>query len=164
MIYWIEDRMPHIHTISYELIDGKEGLDIEKINIAYEILMESYKGVINYIDMLNGLGEGLYSVEEAMAAASILLYALDGYFIRNNIVEKAKYIRINDRDIIFFMAGDKLFAGKDIDDGEFYGNNGKYYFFQNYCRKKRGSTAPTANPRKMSKLTKHIKSLPFFRI
>lgn len=121
MISIIPDKMPHI-----ELFTNGE---ITKANIekAYRDIANAYNGVRDYVSILDSIFEGFYSLSEATIAGVLITDAADGYFIKNNIWEPARYIRINDCEIIFLKATNEVLSDRDVFHCDFESNSGIRY-------------------------------------
>lgn len=137
MIYWIEDTMPHVHIYSFRRDIQADNFSTIRIHAAYEHISTAYNGIFDYLRIISKICEGTYSPEEVMAAGLIITDALEGHFLNKGKGQEAKYLRINGVDIVFLVKGHKVLIGKDINGGEFYGNNGKHYFFRITAAKKR---------------------------
>lgn len=92
MISMVEDKMPHAHIFSPlgRLIPEK--LDKESIRHAYEDLTTAYKGVIDFVRIIDGSGDGLYSPQELIVAGIFITEGLDGVLIKEGIVENCSTI------------------------------------------------------------------------
>ena len=121
MIWMIEDKMPHISFFT------REELHKDGIRYAYEDLTSTYNGISDFVKILDGIYEGIYSLSEVMVAGIIVTDALDGYFIKENCWAQAKYIRINGCDVILLAFGSEALSGTEIAGFEFDGDNGKRY-------------------------------------
>lgn len=121
MIWIIEDKMPHISFFTCEKLH-KDG-----IRYAYEDITSAYNGISDFVKILDGIYDGIYSLAEVMVAGIIVTDALDGYFIKESCWERAKYIRINGCDVILLAYGSEVLTGTKIAGCEFDGDNGKRY-------------------------------------
>lgn len=147
MIFMIEDKMPHARIFFHSGKPLVERVDKENLRYAYEDLTNAGLGVIDFVKILDGLCCGLYAPEELIIAGIIITDALDGYFVKEGFPQRAKYIRINDCDLVLLMQRNIILAGEEIDHCEFKEDNGKRYRF----KIKRGLTAPTINPQEIVK-------------
>lgn len=127
MIFMIEDAMPHVHIFFHSSKPIAEQLDRENIRYAYEDLTTAHKGVIDFVKIVDGLACGLYFPEELIVAGVMITDALAGYFINNGYMEKAKYLRVNDLDMVLLLDDYHILAGRELAGCEFDGDNGKRY-------------------------------------
>ena len=127
MIFMIEDTMPHVHIFFHSSKPIAEKLDKENIRYAYEDLTTAHKGVIDFVKIVDGLACGLYSPEELIVAGVMITDALEGYFIKNGYMEKAKYLRVNDLDMVLLSDDHHILAGRELAGCEFDGDNRKLY-------------------------------------
>lgn len=123
MIYMIQDRMPHADLITDRCIKKEE------LICACFDLATAYNGIRDFVEILNRIYEGIYSVSAVTIAGLILTEALDGYFIKEGKRKRAKYIRVNDCDIVLGTDGD-IFINADIRNGEFECDNGIRYLLK----------------------------------
>lgn len=127
MIYVIKDKMPHIDIFTYRGRPIVESMCKDNIRYAYEGLTTAYQGVCDFISILDGVCEGLYSPEEIIVAGVIITDALDGYLVKDGYEEDAKYIRVNGLDVILRVYDSRILFGKDLSGYRFVGKNRKRY-------------------------------------
>ncbi len=142
MIWILEDEKPNINLFTCGTI-RKDG-----IKYAYKDLTTAYYGIYDFVDMLDGISEGVYTLSEATIAGLIATNALDGYLIKGDCSDSenwypAKYIKINGLDTVLLTASHEVLNGNGLAKCEFDGNNGKRYRLSS---KKDGGKR---NPKKM---------------
>lgn len=92
MILMVNDKMPHAHIIFRSGIPIPEKLDKENIADAYRDLISTYRGVIDFIKVLDGIGDRAYSSVEAIVAGIFITDGLDGVLIKEGIIENCSTI------------------------------------------------------------------------
>lgn len=130
MFWTIKDKMPHITLTECETYNK------DNILLAYEDLRTAYSGIHDYIYILDGIRDGIYSVLEVMMAGIILTNGLEGYLLKDNSYIEARYIRINQTDFMVLSDASELFFYDELGGCEFEGENDIRYTFK---RKKRSS-------------------------
>lgn len=127
MLYLIKDKMPHIDMSTYRGWLIVESMCKDNIRHAYEDLTTAYQGISDFVSILDGVCEGLYSPEEIIVAGIIITDAMDGYLVKDGYEEDAKYIRINGLDVILLVYDHRILFGKDLSGYRFVGKNRKRY-------------------------------------
>lgn len=127
MIYMIEDRMPHAHIFFPSWRPLAEKFDKDNIRDAYEDLTMACLGVADFVKILDGLCCGLYSPVELIVAGIFITDALNGSFIKEGVPYPAKYLRVNDVDMILLLNDHKVLSGKELVGCKFDGDNWKHY-------------------------------------
>lgn len=121
MICIIPDKMPHIELFTHGEITR------DNIQKAYRDITTAYNGVSDYVSILDNIFDGFYSLSEATIAGLLITNAVDGYFFRNNTCEQARYIRINDCDMVLLKGTGELLADTDVFHCEFESHSGNRY-------------------------------------
>lgn len=129
MMWIIEDTMPHVN-----LFTSGELKRIHMIE-AYNDLTSAYGGIRNFVSILDGIFEGIYSLSEVICAGSIITDALEGYLINDDLWMKGRYIRINDCDVVLVCSPTFIYTGDELDTYEFDANNGIRYQFDSKKRR-----------------------------
>ncbi len=124
MIMLIHDKMPHVN------LPTNGALSKNNIRHAYEDITTAYNGINDFVNILDRIYEGVYSLSEVITAGIIATNASDGYFKNGRSWERAKYIRINGNDTVFLMQSHNTLAGDEIAGCEFDSDNGEYYKFK----------------------------------
>lgn len=125
MISIIQDKMPHMEVFT------SGNLNLQNIVRAYKDLAGSFRGMLDFIPILDCIFEGFYSLSEVTIAGLILTEGLDGYFRQNGISFEAKYIRINDSDCIYLTGSDQLLTNEDFHRCCFESKNGIRFKLKN---------------------------------
>ncbi len=117
-------------------VDTVGNLHYRNIEEAYKELKTSYRGVLDFVPILNDILEGIYSISEMMIATLIFTEGLDGYYIECGEWYKAKYLKINNVDIIYLVNDDELLTNLDFKKSEFDGNDGNRYKLKAFKKKR----------------------------
>lgn len=94
---------------------------------AYKYLAESYRGVFDFIGMLDLIFEGVYTISEVIMAGVLLIDAVDGYLVMTDkgySRMRGKYLRINDLDTVFIESEEMILCGKILSGTTFDADNG----------------------------------------
>ena len=161
MIWILEDEKPSIDLFTSGTI-SKDG-----IRYAYEDLTTAYYGIYDFVDILDGIQEGVYTLSEATIAGIIATNALDGHLIKGDCNDPAnwhpaKYININGLDMVLLTDSHEVLGGNDLAKCKFDGNNGKRYRLSSTKRNPKKTRADRANsqPPQDGKPSTHKESLP----
>lgn len=156
-----KDEKPNIN------LSVREAISKEGIKSAYEDLTTAYHGIDDFVGILDGIYEGAYTLSEVMIAGCIILYALDGYFIKGDCGapenwHPAKYIKINGSDTVLLTDSHEVLGGNDLAGCKFDGNKGKRYRLSSRKRTPKKARADRANsqPSEDGKPSTHKESLP----
>lgn len=127
MIFMVKDKMTHADIFFRSGRPIPEKLDKENIRYAYEDLTTAYRGVIDFVKIIDGLGDGLYSPQELIVAGIFITDAEEGVLIKKDHYERAKYIRVNGLDMVLLMHDHRVLSGKELSGFKFDGEKGKLY-------------------------------------
>lgn len=142
-------------------------LSKDGIRYAYKDLTTAYYGIYDFVNILDGIYEGAYTLSEVTIAGLIATNALDGYLIKGDCNDPAnwypaKYIKINGLDIVLLADSHEVLSENDFAKCKFDGNNGKRYRLSSRKRTPKKARADRANsqPSEDGKPSTHKESLP----
>ncbi len=126
MIWILDDEKPSINMFTSGTI-SKDG-----IRYAYKDLTTAYHGIYDFVNILDDIYEGAYTLSEVTIAGLIATNALDGYLIKGDCNDPAnwypaKYIKINGLDVVLLTDSHEVLSENDFAKCKFDANNGKRY-------------------------------------
>lgn len=133
MIFLINDKVPHVRILFHSGMPIPERLDKENVADAFRDLISTYRGVIDYVKIMDGVGDGVYSPQEVIVAGVFITDAETGALIKKGYYERAKYIRVNGLDMVLSLNDYRVLSGEELSGFKFDSDNGKIYKLKTRC-------------------------------
>lgn len=133
MFFLIRDKVPHAHIFFHTGEPVPERLDKENISDAYMDLISLYRGVIDYVKIMDGVGDGVYLPEEVIIAGVFVTDAESGVLMKKRYHERAKYVRVNGMDMVLSLNDYRVLSGEELSGFKFDSDNGNIYKLRTKC-------------------------------
>lgn len=133
MIFLVYDMVPHVQILFHSGKPIPERLDKENIADAFRDLISTYRGVIDYVKIMDGVGDGMYSPQEVIVAGTFITDAETGTLMKRGYYERAKYIRVNGLDMVLSLNDYRVLSGEELSGFRFESDNGKVYKLKTRC-------------------------------
>ena len=133
MIFLVHDKVPHVQILFHSGKPIPERLDKENIADAFKDLISAYRGVIDYVKIMDGVGDGVYSPQEVIVAGVFVTDAEAGVLMKRRYYERAKYIRVNGLDMVLALNDYRVLSGEELSGFRFDSDDGKIYKLKTRC-------------------------------
>ena len=98
-----------------------------KVERAYKDLSTTYCGIFDFVEILENIGEGLYSLNEVIIAGIMLAAAEEGILIGPGKYVNGHYVKVNGLDVVVLDSTKEIICEDELRDCEFCSNNGIVY-------------------------------------